>query len=114
MEGSANIADPILRYPSLRIATGFVVALLAASALLFGAFWMLMAVLCFHNFHLSRIWDCFALVYTFGAPIAAVAGYFLYFLRPAARTAIIAITVSLSVAGIYFIWTADASLGFMH
>ena len=114
MEGSVEILDPIQRYRSLRILTGVIVVTLSACAVLFGAFWMLMAVLCLHNFHFLSLWDCFALVFTFASPAASVAGYFRYFLRPSLGNGILSAFASFSVIGIYFIWTADASRGFMH
>lgn len=93
---------------------GGLVSILAGHAVLFGGIWILLSIVFFENFHLLNLWHCFVLLYTFATPVLSVAGFFLFWLRPSAKTAILSISASLAVGGIFLLWIADGSRVLIH
>lgn len=93
---------------------GVIVSILAGFAVLLGGFWILLSIVFFQNFHLSNLWHCFVLLYTFATPVLSVAGFVFFCFRPSGMTAMLSIAASLAVIGIFFFWIADGSRGLIH
>lgn len=105
-------------YPEMKGARkgliGVFVSILAGLAVLFGGIWILLTIVFFQNFHLPNLWHCFVLLYTLVTPVLSVAGFLLFWFRPSAKTAILSVSASLAVGGIFLLWIADGSRGLIH
>lgn len=87
---------------------------LALVNLLYGLVLWALVFLFFDNFVLQRWWDLFVLTYTVLIPVFSFGAFVGYCLRPTRLTIILTLLGSLGTFGVWFLWKAEASRGWIH